>query len=73
MANMSYVRFENTYSDLRDCYEHIEDEEYSEREREFRLRLIKLAAEITCIALDLGELGQDQVDEIAMSVGCEQW
>lgn len=25
-GNMGYVRFENTYKDLKDCYDHLDDE-----------------------------------------------
>jgi hypothetical protein len=45
MANMGYCRFENTVRDLRDCYEHMEDE-LSEREAKARRRMIRLAREI---------------------------
>lgn len=42
MANMSYCRFENTLSDLRDCYRSIDDTDLSEREARFRKNLIEL-------------------------------
>ena len=47
MANMSYCRFENTYSDMRDCMEALErvkyeDEPISEREWEYVRRLAEL-------------------------------
>lgn len=45
MANMSYCRFHNTFSDLRDCYESMDDPE-SEEERKARLRLIRLCVRI---------------------------
>ena len=45
MANMGYVRFENTYSDLLDCYEHFE-EPANESEKEYRYLLLKLAEQI---------------------------
>ncbi len=38
MSNMSYCRFENTYGDLRDCVEALEEnrlEDLSDRERKF--------------------------------------
>ena len=54
MSNMGYCRFQNTFSDLNDCYENIDDtEEMSEEELSARKRLIKLCAEI---ALDYGVL-----------------
>jgi len=46
MSNMSYCRFQNTLSDLRDCYENMDDEDLSEAERKARARLIKMCQEI---------------------------
>ena len=46
MSNMGYCRFENTYKDLLDCSEHMEDEELSEREIKYRQKMIKLCQEI---------------------------
>lgn len=44
---MSYCRFENTYNDLRDCLENIEDElEEGGHEERARVQLIK-----TCFAI----------------------
>jgi hypothetical protein len=45
MANMSYCRFANTYQDLRDCFENME-EELSEEEEKYKARLIKLCKQI---------------------------
>lgn len=45
MSNMSYVRFENTYSDLNDCLDHIHDK-LSERESKYRKWLVDLCKEI---------------------------
>ncbi len=42
MANMSYVRFENTYCDLLDCYNHINDQNLSISEKTARKDLINL-------------------------------
>lgn len=39
---MSYCRFENTLSDLQDCYNNIQDEDLSEEESKARAELIKL-------------------------------
>ena len=46
MANMSYCRFRNTLSDLRDCWEHIFDDDLSEEEGRARQRLIDLCRDI---------------------------
>jgi len=62
MANMSYCRFENTLSDLRDCYEHLEDnpDDMSDTEREAREQMIELCCEI---AGDFGDMERPYYDE----------
>ena len=45
MANMSYCRFQNTYSDLCDCYENMDDE-LSEDETKYRKYIIELCKRI---------------------------
>lgn len=47
MSNMSYCRFRNTYSDLKDCYNSIDgalDDDAAEEKA--RLALIKLCCQI---------------------------
>jgi hypothetical protein len=45
--NMSYVRFQNTLEDLKDCYNYIEDISYmSADELQARKKLIELCQEI---------------------------
>lgn len=46
MANMSYVRFENTYKDLLDAYQHIWEDDLSESEEQYRTGLIRLCKNI---------------------------
>jgi hypothetical protein len=46
VVNMSYCRFENTYNALRECEEHIEDEDLSDDEKKYRERLVKLCGNI---------------------------
>jgi hypothetical protein len=46
MSNMSYCRFENTASDLRDCAEHIQEKLFGPHEVDARLRLIEICKEI---------------------------
>ena len=46
MSNMSYVRFENTYRDLEDCFNHLYDEDLSESENKYMLKLVELCKEI---------------------------
>jgi hypothetical protein len=43
MTNMGYVRFQNTVGDLRDCYNHIDDDNLSPDEEKARKQLIGLA------------------------------
>lgn len=47
MANMSYCRFQNTLTDLRDCEENIHDtEDLSQEEERARKQLIALCKRI---------------------------
>ena len=46
MANMSYVRFENTLEDLNDCYRHMGDEPETSSEKKKRIQLIELCVNI---------------------------
>ncbi len=59
MASMAHCRFQNTYEDLRDCYEHMDDSDLSESEKKYRERMIKLCQDI------FGDYGEhsDQEDE----------
>ncbi len=42
MANMSHCRFRNTLADLRDCYEHLDDDDLSGEEMDALHKLVKL-------------------------------
>ena len=55
MPNMSYCRFDNTLADLRDCYEHMDDDDLSEEEERARQKLITL-----CL-----NLGGDYEDDLS--------
>jgi len=55
MANMSYCRFENTYHDLLDCFENIEQEAENMRDERYRVRLILLMKENMDLIEDLNE------------------
>lgn len=46
MSNMSYCRFENTVSDLKDCLDHMDEKDLSPYEERARRRLIKICVEI---------------------------
>lgn len=46
MSNMSYCRFQNTASDLRDCLENFEFDDLSEKEARARKRIIRMCIEI---------------------------
>ena len=43
---MSYCRFENTLQDLHDCHDNMDDDDLSETEAKYRLRLIRLCTDI---------------------------
>lgn len=61
MGNMSYCRFENTYGDLRDCYEGMGDtEDLSQSEKKYYNKMIKLCREIVD---DFGEIEEDDDDD----------
>ena len=55
MANMGYVRFENTYRDLQDCFDYLWNDNLSESEEKHRKRLIKLCQDIADEAADFNE------------------
>jgi hypothetical protein len=42
MANMSYCRFENTYHDLQDCLDNINQPASNERDERYRIRILNL-------------------------------
>jgi hypothetical protein len=54
MANMSYCRFENTYNDLIDCIENLNQPASNERDERYRKRLIELLID-TPESVDLEE------------------
>jgi len=73
MSNMSYCRWENTLSDLEDCYESWDEGVANKDEARARKRLIALAEELLSLArrdsdmvegLELNEEGrQYEADE----------
>ena len=47
MANMSYIRFENTYRDLLDCMDNLfEDDDLSDSEIRYRKQLVALCRKL---------------------------
>ena len=57
MSNMGYCRFQNTVTDLQDCYESMSDADLSDAEQRARKRLIGICVDI---ALDHGhEIGKE--------------
>ena len=47
---MSYCRFQNTYSDLQDCYEALAEngfDELSDSEKKYAIRLVKMCRDIS--------------------------
>ena len=61
MANMSYCRFENTLSDLRDCYDNMDRDDLSQSEFYARRHMIELCRSIAFEYVEF--LDQDFVDE----------
>ena len=47
MANMGYCRFMNTFFDLMDCYDHINDDDLNDLEIDYRIMLVDLCLKIT--------------------------
>jgi len=66
MANMSYCRFRNTYGDLGDCANALEDEglkELSNDERTYAERLYRLCQEYIDIYDEQIEIEEDDEEE----------
>ena len=55
MANMSYCRFENTLSDLQDCFDNIEYEAENERDERARKKMILFLLEQVDVIEELVE------------------
>jgi len=55
MANMSYCRFENTLSDLKDCFNNIEYEAENERDERARKKMILFLLEQADVIEELVE------------------
>jgi hypothetical protein len=60
--NMSYCRFQNTYIDLMDCYESME-EPCSKEENKYRYKLIELCQNIVSEYEDVDRLPVDEDEE----------
>lgn len=52
MPNMQHCRFHNTFEDLMECYEHMDDKDLSAAEQRERRRLIQICC---AIAHEFGE------------------
>ena len=61
MPNMSYCRFENTYRDLVDCYENINNDK-SESEERYMHRLVDVCRDIL-EEYELIKMSEDDEDE----------
>ena len=69
MGNMSYCRFENTYHDLIDCFDHIWNEaenERDERNRKYMIRFLKDRMD------EIEELNEE-LDNPGMFIDDEEW
>ena len=61
MANMSYCRFENTFNDLIDCIDNIEQEAENERDERKRKEMIYFLFE----NIDLFEELKEKLDNVS--------
>jgi hypothetical protein len=61
MSNMGYCRFRNTFSDLKDCAENMDEDLRSEEETRARRRLIAICCDI---ALDYGHEVDREMEQI---------
>ena len=61
MGNMAYCRFVNTLEDLRDCYDHLDDD-LSETEEQAKKRLLRLCAEIVSYNEGFDKFEEDEGD-----------
>lgn len=61
MANMSYCRFENTFNDLIDCIDNIEQEAENERDERKRKEMIYFLFE----NIDLFEELKERLDNVS--------
>jgi hypothetical protein len=57
MPNMAHCRFQNTLLDLRDCYEHMDDDDLSDEEKDARQELLELCDRIGCEEFGRGNPG----------------
>jgi len=69
MANMSYCRFENTFNDLIDCIDNIEQEAENERDERKRKDMIYFLFE----NIDLFEELKEKLDNPGMFIDDEEW
>ena len=68
MANMSYCRFENTYSDLRDCVLHLElltggDATISKREWEYAKMMRCLCEDYLALLEEVEQIREEAIFE----------
>jgi len=67
-SNMSYVKFENTLEDLRDCYDTLQDSseiaDLSESERKYAKKLIELCKDIVELEIDFDKPAVDYSEVI---------
>ena len=69
MANMSYCRFENTFNDLIDCIDNIEQEAENERDERKRKEMIYFLFE----NIDLFEELKEKLDNPGMFIDDKEW
>ena len=67
--NMSYCRFENTFNDLIDCFDHIWNEAENERDERNRKNMIRFLKD----RLDEIEELNEELDKPGMFIDDEEW
>jgi len=67
MSNMSYCRFQNTLTDLRDCQDSIGDDGLSLDENEARKELIRVCREIA------EDITSDDLDRTFRDEDCDDY
>ena len=63
MANMPHCRFQNTVTDLQDCYDHIDDDLRSDAEIRSYVRLVTLCRQIAALFEDESNDALDEAEE----------
>jgi len=73
MMNMSYCCFENTYRALKECFDVMDDDLSSKEEQQYRMKLLKLCANLAYDYEDeIEELAYDKSNMITLCKECHK-